>query len=282
MIPVKKIDTDDYLSIHDWVDKEIHDFKQVNTIIYGRPDFANQIFETVKEPIILVTYGGDISLRKDSENCYRCDTDFKNYGYFKEIPSNIKKWYSSSLDLYEKPFEYLPLGILPQHFETLSETADRFEENRDNLLFINFGITSHLRHFIYININQFEFSKFAKIEWPIEGIKWPAYRDYLIKFFRNLLTSKFVLCPSGTGVDTYRMYEAMYLGCIPIVLKTPFAEHLKDFPVLAVDSYESLTRELLKKEYERIWSREYDWRILTRSYYLEKIKNNASKLLEGD
>lgn len=51
-----------------------------------------------------------------------------------------------------------------------------------------------------------------------------------------------IASPPGNGVDCHRTWEAMYLGCVPIVLDTPpmrrFA-HL-GLPLCLVDSYESV------------------------------------------
>jgi hypothetical protein len=35
--------------------------------------------------------------------------------------------------------------------------------------------------------------------------------------YLDIAQSKFVLCPSGLGFDTYRLWETIILGSIPIV-----------------------------------------------------------------
>jgi hypothetical protein len=41
------------------------------------------------------------------------------------------------------------------------------------------------------------------------------------EYIALLLNSKFVPCPRGQNVETYRFYEALECGCIPLVLFTP-------------------------------------------------------------
>jgi hypothetical protein len=43
----------------------------------------------------------------------------------------------------------------------------------------------------------------------------------------RLSTYKFCICPEGNGVDTHRLWEALYLKTIPIVIKSEFTEILE-------------------------------------------------------
>lgn len=38
--------------------------------------------------------------------------------------------------------------------------------------------------------------------------------------YDKTLESRYALCPRGYGVDTHRFYECIYLGCVPIVIRT--------------------------------------------------------------
>lgn len=69
--------------------------------------------------------------------------------------------------------------------------------------------------------------------------------------YQKTLESQYALCPRGCGVDTHRFYECIYLGCIPIVIrtKTVFDRLYAVFPCLIVDKWEDVTEELLDKEY---------------------------------
>jgi len=53
----------------------------------------------------------------------------------------------------------------------------------------------------------------------------------------DYLSSTFVLAPAGVGWDTYRMFEAMVNGAIPIVERMPGNDHtLHNLPVVLVAS----------------------------------------------
>ena len=44
------------------------------------------------------------------------------------------------------------------------------------------------------------------------------------EYIESLKQHKFVLCPFGNGFDTFRTWEALYSGCIPII---PYTRALK-------------------------------------------------------
>lgn len=44
-----------------------------------------------------------------------------------------------------------------------------------------------------------------------------------LEYYKTLKSTKFVVCPSGRGVDTHRVYETLFFGGIPII-KTSFLD----------------------------------------------------------
>jgi len=56
------------------------------------------------------------------------------------------------------------------------------------------------------------------------------------KLMRNTM---FVPSPAGNGIDCHRTWEAMYLGAVPVVLKSEFCGG-DDWPVLVVDNWSDL------------------------------------------
>lgn len=69
------------------------------------------------------------------------------------------------------------------------------------------------------------------------------YEEYL----KGIQDHKFVLCPSGNGIESARNWETLYLRRVPIFKRHPYLEEMfKDFPVLFVDEWEEVTEQLLK------------------------------------
>jgi hypothetical protein len=76
------------------------------------------------------------------------------------------------------------------------------------------------------------------------------------------------------------VWEALYLGVIPILLRSPIDKVYEGLPALYVDKYEDLTAERLNQEYERL-ARErdaWDRRELRRDHWwelIERVRQNA-------
>jgi len=89
---------------------------------------------------------------------------------------------------------------------------------------------------------------------------------------------QFVISPQGGGVDCHRTWEAMSLGCIPIV-KTSFLDSMfKDLPVLIVKSWASVTPDLLAgcvAAYRTKGAAEVPPKLLL-SYWVQKIRAAAT------
>jgi hypothetical protein len=59
------------------------------------------------------------------------------------------------------------------------------------------------------------------------------------------LNFAFVVCPHGGGLDCHRNWEALCLGCIPIVKTSAINNLYNDLPVLIVDDWQNITMDLL-------------------------------------
>eukprot|EP00933_Yihiella_yeosuensis_P052351 TRINITY_DN50389_c0_g1_i1.p1 TRINITY_DN50389_c0_g1~~TRINITY_DN50389_c0_g1_i1.p1 ORF type:complete len:632 (-),score=106.59 TRINITY_DN50389_c0_g1_i1:62-1957(-) len=78
-------------------------------------------------------------------------------------------------------------------------------------------------------------------------------------FYEDLIEHKFVLAPSGAmfGSDsgtqqTFRLWEAFYLGVVPIILAGDLEKLLRGLPALHLKRWGQLTEEYLKKAEEKL------------------------------
>lgn len=67
----------------------------------------------------------------------------------------------------------------------------------------------------------------------------------------------FVVSPHGNGLDCHRTWEALALGCIPIVKTSPIDNLFQDLPVLIVKQWTDVEPSLLKKTVARFSSSNY-------------------------
>jgi hypothetical protein len=91
----------------------------------------------------------------------------------------------------------------------------------------------------------------------------------------------FVVSPFGNGYDCHRTWEALILGCIPIVKKSGIDNLYDDLPVLIVQDWSYITEQLLRKTIEDFKKKhekgEFNYDKLTLNYWINKI--NSHKIL---
>jgi len=78
----------------------------------------------------------------------------------------------------------------------------------------------------------------------------------------------FVLSPHGNGLDCHRTWEALALGCIPIVKSSPLDTLFRDLPVWIVRDWSEVTREAMMERMSTTTTAES----LTLHYWVQQIR----------
>ena len=81
----------------------------------------------------------------------------------------------------------------------------------------------------------------------------------------------FVLSPEGGGLDCHRTWEALALGCIPIVKRSVFSALFENLPVLIVDDWGDITLQLLQDTLKQYTIAPLHMQELTMQYWAGKI-----------
>lgn len=164
------------------------------------------------------------------------------------LPVNVLRIYGVNALYNNDLITPFPFGLQRK----MNDTDNRLEIIKDNigkdadapskLLYINMGIGR--------NPERQVFSKFKTNDWVTtrfdEQSKFFPYERYQ-DFLDEIKDHKFVACPPGHGMDTHRIWETLYLNRIPILKRHPYFEKLlAGFPVLFVDEWTDITRELLE------------------------------------
>ena len=86
----------------------------------------------------------------------------------------------------------------------------------------------------------------------------------------------FVLCPAGNGLDTHRLWESLYLGCIAIVQSCSLDPMMEGFPVVIVKDFTNITKEDLNLWYQKYYPLTQDKEVRKKyesKYWTDKILN---------
>ena len=128
------------------------------------------------------------------------------------IPENIIKWYSQNMDIEnDNFFTSLPIGLERKRWSNgnkhiLIDNMKNISYEKEYLLYCNFTVRNNidLRHNILEKVKT------------LPNVLIRNITDFKT-YAEDIKKSKFVLCPTGNGIDTHRAWETLYLGSIPIL-----------------------------------------------------------------
>ena len=83
----------------------------------------------------------------------------------------------------------------------------------------------------------------------------------------------FVISPHGNGLDCHRTWEALCLGCIPIMKKSPISSLFNDLPVLIIEDWQDISQNLLNSTIEDFKNKEFNFEKLKLSYWTKQFNN---------
>jgi hypothetical protein len=101
--------------------------------------------------------------------------------------------------------------------------------------------------------------------------------ELFIHYYNTLCKSKFCLCPPNFVPDTYRIWDCLYMGCIPVVIDFEGSDYLKDLPILFIEDYKkflTITEDELTTIWEDMINKDYNYEKLMFSHWKKHIKEN--------
>lgn len=184
-----------------------------------------------------------------------------NKKLWRKKPNNINKWFSTNVVFQSDDLVGIPLGVCNDYTENYDlENFIGGNSTREDLLFINFRINTNFKE------RNYAFKHLKKIATPKMNIPQS-------NFFQQILKSKFISAPWGNGFDTHRLWESLYLGCIPITRNHFSYKNFNDLPILFVSSWKKINRSYLLQKYEDLIFQPENIKKLKFSYWENFILN---------
>jgi hypothetical protein len=151
------------------------------------------------------------------------------------------------------------------HFSDAHESANLLPNFNRNI-YVNFTSKTNLkkRENLLKIVNQMKNIEFGQMDFTNRG---------RIRYLQNLRTNSFVLCPEGNGIDTHRLWETIYMGGIPIILRNKHLPSvLSELPVLQIDNWtEILDTNFLELSWNNLKELDFDYSKIQMSYWIDFI-----------
>jgi hypothetical protein len=273
----------DIKDLHETNHVEHYDFTKLNDYdtLYIKTDALNDFskkISNIKNKFILLSGCSDYSISVD---VLSNQSDLKNI----LDNENLIHWYAQN-NVYSHPkLSMLPIGL---DYHTMyrndiywGEKKTPFEQENELIEFKNLSKPFWEREVkIYSNCHFLTSTKFG---WDrIDAINTIPNELMVLQHIPldrkttwiNQTSYSFVLSPHGNGLDCHRTWEALVLGSIPIVKKSPIDELYEELPVLIVNDWKEINVELLTNTIENFKNKHFNYEKLTMKYWMEKIKNS--------
>jgi len=241
-------------------------------IINTKAWFFEELQNNLNQSAVVCMAMGDNGLHK-IENEYYIGTWSTPIYKFKEFNSNIRQLWCTHASIDLLFIHGIPAGLMFSDNSNIDllELAEEIDIERNKLLLVKYNsFTHHLRPRLSQYYTQFDWATVENHD-----------NNFDIGYFTKMKEHKFVLCPRGNGPDSYRVWEALHMGSIPIVQSknSHGCHHYFDLPILQLDSLFDLTEDFLEQKYQEM-QKKYNWDQLIEEYWLEQI--NKSSYIYGE
>lgn len=238
------------------------------------PLFITEVLADIHRPFTLVT--GDSDLTVSSLTIIDIETLLSS--------PYLKKWFAQNLSYDHSKIEPMPIGldfhsawqnprlysgqhILPAHQEgelrSICRTAKKFSERKPLV------VCDWIGHSTYGDREE------ARQAIPEGARIVPTQRLPRHELWQLYVKYAFVASPFGVGLDCHRTWEAIALGCVPIIKRSSISELFEDMPVLIIDDWAQVTPNYLSRQHRALAERKFDYSNLFLSYWLNRIDRNT-------
>lgn len=232
--------------------------------------FAKRYLPKIQHKFILVT-----------ANCER-GGDSPMPGRFAFLLENdkIAAWFVQNLDCCSSgKLVAIPIGLANSYWEHgNTELLDRAipvalakdRQERDIFIYVNFSLHTNQRE------REGCFKHFAQMEKTRTAHAKPfgAYLD-------DLAHTVFVISPSGNGLDCHRTWEALLMGCYPVVKSSTLNPLYEGLPVVIVKDWSEVTEKFLERKRNQLDAKVYSRDKLYAAYWFYKAREIQKKLKEN-
>jgi len=177
----------------------------------------------------------------------------------------LKRWWAQNLCFIHPKMHFLPIGIANTMWEHGNPEYYVHNSNVNKLYSIHNNFSLH--------------TNYAERRECADAIESRASALPMVTAKENaerLAKYKYCVCPEGNGVDTHRLWEALYLDCIPIVKNTAFSRVVNHYThgelgLCIVDSWWDFELDNKKTGAAKKWlSLEYYEQMITMTNYTDR------------
>jgi len=190
-----------------------------------------------------------------------------------KIPSNMLQWFALNLNFRHPAISPIPIGLENTHWHPAKMGVIKSAPLIENRLMRAVGAFNPVTY-------PDERQKLATLcaNNSINADFYPTVNGVNFRHYvYNLKKYRFCLCPRGNGIDTHRIWEALCLGCIPVVKRHITHTGLEGLPIFFIDEWEEVTKENMEQISAAYEDNYFNNEKLSFSYWESKIKGTTNE-----
>ncbi len=235
---------------------------QIGDVIFVKGDYLDEFFATyhknIANPYILISHNADQEVPIGMEVYLNDD--------------KLLVWFAQNVVKKHEKLIPIPIGIenrywnSKKHKSMLAKRQQIKNSLKHNLLYMNFVLATHKDEREMVK-EMFENKTYCKAAFNL------PFSDY----YQDVVSSDFILCPRGNGIDCHRTWECLYLGSFPVVKSSAMDGLFEDLPVVLIKDWEEVTEELLKKKYQEFASKKFHMEKIFFDYWKFLVQKHKAK-----
>jgi hypothetical protein len=111
--------------------------------------------------------------------------------------------------------------------------------------------------------------------------EWVSNQECTIQLEYYLILMKhhyFNLSPRGISEESFRTWESLYFGIIPIVIKNEIYRNFTDLPIFQLDTWKSINEDVLKNTIEDFENKTWNYDKLNFNHWKNMVISDIKNL----
>jgi len=243
-------------------------------------NFAQTVLPQIQAPFVLVSGDSDLAISPKTLG--------KDFDVIANHPM-LAAWFAQNKDTQHPKLHSLPIGldfhsrwrdgqiwgggaILPSMQEAeLRQVLHQSQKwsDRKMMAYCNWGVSADRGDRAECKQKMDPAAYFYQTKRATRFDTWAEQAQYA-----------FVTSPSGAGMDCHRTWEALALGCVPIVKRSPMSDVFDGLPVLVIDDWSQVNPSFLKDQAQRMQGEVFDYSRLLLQYWVSQIQAGGAAAIE--
>lgn len=247
--------------------------------------FLRRILPHLRQPIVLISHNSDAAV--EARHLPVLET------------GAVRHWFAQNAMVRHPRLTALPIGVAnaqwPHGDATLlsaiaAENATAGADKRPGV-YANFSVATNkaVRGPLHAALRHKPFVAFPRVPWTAKlalarlkalarGRTFDATRTPLppAVYLRDLARWRYCVSPPGNGADCHRTWEALYLGCVPVVSTVP-PGLLDGLPHVRMDDLAAMTLDGLDAALAAM-ARPFAFETLRLAYWRDRIRSAAGEV----